>query len=112
MAQEIGTQLRAREGQKLKTFVANSLHFVARCKGIVVATYNEAGFRRPLTYEDARCSPATNALKKIAFVAVLKNFVAARCRFRSSPFFGRVLPCFCKLIDQIFECRSLMGGWA
>src|SRR5262249_48686380 len=106
MAQKIGTQLRARGGQKVRTFVANSLHFVAFCNPLAVAKCNEAGFRRTFTYETPVATPATNALRKAAFVAVLKNFVAARCRFRSSPFFTHFAPSRNRLATPPVKSRA------
>jgi len=65
----------------MKSFVARSLHFVARCTPYTVATCNEREFPGGLTPETSCCTTATNALKKKPFVAVKNNFVAAVARF-------------------------------
>jgi hypothetical protein len=71
----------------VKTFVASSLHFVAFFNGYTCKKCNEAGFWRPLTYEETRCSPATNTPEKIAFVAVSKTFRCRPLQVSLQPFF-------------------------
>jgi hypothetical protein len=80
------------------TFVAKSLQFVASCKGLVVATCNEAGLWRPLTYESPLQQAATNGLQKQPL----------RCsvfKFRCSPLHVSLQPLF-----QLFFARKAVSS--